>query len=180
MGCPSATARLCHPYSTAPCVLSLGLSPGSFKDWWERVDCRHDKRPDWADLLKTALLCPHRCAACYRPEIRMATPEGPCGSLDDGGVDHMTPLAARSGVEWEAQRSQPAPSPHHRQGRIHATHQVRKGFQVAYEQSRKLTLHEYPSVVTSATKVWAMLTRVTEPGATAAMNRFAPDGAPSR
>src|SRR5258706_16030591 len=46
VGCPRATARLCHPYSTAPCILSLGLPPGSFKDWWERVDGGHDKRPD--------------------------------------------------------------------------------------------------------------------------------------
>src|SRR5258708_25763752 len=49
VGCPRATARLCHPYSTAPCILSLGLPPGSFKDWWERVDCGHDKRPDRAE-----------------------------------------------------------------------------------------------------------------------------------
>src|SRR5260370_25411235 len=49
VGCPRATARLCHPYSTAPCILSLGLPPGSFKDWWERVACGHDKRPERAE-----------------------------------------------------------------------------------------------------------------------------------
>ena len=49
-------------------------------------------------LLKKALRCPHRRAASHRPEIRVAIAERPGAVLDDDGVDHGTPLAARSGV----------------------------------------------------------------------------------